>query len=206
MDPEFLDTDAEHEHDTTVTSISITQDGDLDLDLVQQWIGTLLRSKGADIYRMKGIIAIANSNNKFIYQAVHMIFSGEFDEKWAEGEKRSNTLVFIGKNLDHAELAASFKACLNSPEVQAAKIAALRFKVGDAVECNTSDGWSRGKVVAVMWRDADMPPGVIAPYQVELDVVAVGKGKAPARVTGEGSGNLIYAPIDTDDLIRSPVE
>lgn len=204
MDPEFLNEDGEHEHDDTVSSLSVTEDGDVDLDLVQSWISTILREKGADIYRMKGVLSIANAPNRFVYQGVHMIFSGEFDTKWEDGERRSNKLVFIGKNLPHDELKASFKACINTPEVQAAKIAALRFKMGDAVECNTADGWKSGKVVAVLWRDDGMPPGATAPYQIELDVEPVGKGKGPARPVGEGGGDLIYAPIDTDDLIRAP--
>ena len=33
---------------------------------------------------------------KFVYQAVHMIFNGDFDDEWEEGEKRNNKLVFIG--------------------------------------------------------------------------------------------------------------
>jgi hypothetical protein len=31
---------------------------------------------------MKGILAIANTPQKFVYQAVHMIFSGNFEGEW----------------------------------------------------------------------------------------------------------------------------
>ena len=68
MDPEFLNTDGEHEHDSSVTSLSIIQPGDVDLDAVQSWVGEILQSKGADIYRMKGVLSIANSEQKFVYQ------------------------------------------------------------------------------------------------------------------------------------------
>ena len=38
-----------------------------------------------------------------------MLFSGGFvDEKWAEGEKRENRFVFIGKNLDKKALLDGF--------------------------------------------------------------------------------------------------
>ena len=40
----------------------------------------------------------------------------EFDAKWAEGEERVSKLVFIGKNLDEDELAASFNRCLATPD------------------------------------------------------------------------------------------
>ena len=68
MDPEFLNTAGEHEHDSSVTSLSIIQPGDVDLDAVQSWVGEILQSKGADIYRMKGVLSIADTEQKFVYQ------------------------------------------------------------------------------------------------------------------------------------------
>merc|ERR1711908_164678 len=76
MDSEFLNTDGEHEHDTTVTSMSICEPGSVDLDMVQGFVGDILQKKGADIYRMKGVLSISHSEQKFVYQAVHMIFNG----------------------------------------------------------------------------------------------------------------------------------
>lgn len=118
MDPEFLDTEAEHQHDTSVTSFSITQSGDVHIALVNQWVGELLKTKGTDIYRMKGVLAISGSPQKFVYQAVHMIFDGSFDEPWADGEARLNKLVFIGKNLDQDELKEGFSQCLQNAKNQ----------------------------------------------------------------------------------------
>lgn len=188
MDPEFLDIDAEHEHDTSTSSVSVVEDGTVDLQLVQEWISNLLQTKGTDIYRMKGVLSIAHSSQRFVYQGVHMIFHGEFESRWNDNEKRDNKLVFIGKNLDATELKKSFQACLFTPELEKKKLEALRFKIGDSVECNTAGGWSRGKIVDVMYREDFMPPGQIAPYQVKLD-----------------SGSLIYAPADDDQLIRIPL-
>ena len=129
MDPEFLNTDGEHEHDESVTSISITQPGEVHMLLVNEWVGMILKDKGEDIYRMKGVLAIAGSKKKFVYQAVHMIFDGEFDGAWAEGEARENKLVFIGKNLDHAGLKQGFADCLENG-ANAEKIRAVeRVKV-----------------------------------------------------------------------------
>ena len=186
MDPEFLNTDGEHAHDTSVSSLSLGSDLDLDLDLVQDWVGTLLEEKGKDLYRMKGVLAIKFAEEKFVYQAVHMIFNGNFDEeKWQSDEKRCSKLVFIGKNLNHAELKAGFDACIATPEQQEKKKKAMRFAIGDRVSCNTGGGWQPGAVASLMYRDEYMPPGMVAPYQVKLD-----------------NGGLIYAPQDTDELIR----
>merc|ERR1712216_259194 len=186
MDPEFLNTDGEHEHDQTVTSLSITEDGDVDLDDVQKFVGQTLMTKGADIYRMKGVLSIAHAQEKFIYQAVHMIFNGDFDDPWGPDEKRQNKLVFIGKNLDHEALKAEFKKCLVTPEQQAKKLKSLRFAVGDKVQCNTEKGWLPGSIVAVMYRADYMQPGMVAPYQIKLD-----------------GGDLIFAPADSNNCIRS---
>ena len=98
-----------------------------------------------------------------------MIFNGNFMDTWGADEERESKLVFIGKNLDAAELKASFDACLVSAETQAKAIAKLRFAIGAKVKCNTGGGaWSPGEVVKLMYRDEFMPPGMVAPYQVRL--------------------------------------
>merc|ERR1712086_1045965 len=67
MDPEFLNTEAEHEHDTTVSSIGVDLPGDVDLRMLEKWIGTLLREKASDIYRMKGVLSIQGESQKYQY-------------------------------------------------------------------------------------------------------------------------------------------
>lgn len=156
MDPAFLNTDEEHTHDQSVSSLSIVLPGEHDLDETQKWISNLLWEKGAAIFRMKGVLSIAHSEEKFVYQAVHMIFKGNFDVEWEENEERLSKLVFIGKNLNHDELRQGFKACLYSEERAQHKLQNLRFKVGDAVECKFSGGWRQGVVAAVMFK-ARMP-------------------------------------------------
>eukprot|EP00931_Biecheleriopsis_adriatica_P048104 TRINITY_DN27786_c0_g2_i1.p1 TRINITY_DN27786_c0_g2~~TRINITY_DN27786_c0_g2_i1.p1 ORF type:complete len:502 (+),score=100.96 TRINITY_DN27786_c0_g2_i1:58-1563(+) len=190
MDPEFLNTDAEHEHDESVGSLSITQAGDVNLQDMQKWMSDLLINKGADIFRMKGVISVARVNRRYVYQGVHMTFQGMWDDiEWGNDEIRQSKLVFIGKDLDKAALTDGFKACLETPEKLAEKIKQLRFKIGDKVQCkiDNPDHWSNGEVVDIMYHDDEcMLPGVLAPYQVKLD-----------------SGNLIFAPVDDDLVIRS---
>ncbi|KST62653.1 CobW family GTP-binding protein [Mastigocoleus testarum] len=111
IDPEFLGEDA-HEHDESVYSLALVEEGELDGDKLNQWLGTLLQTKGPDIFRMKGILNIAGEDNRFVFQGVHMIFDGKPDRQWKEGEKRQSELVFIGRNLDEANLQENFKACM----------------------------------------------------------------------------------------------
>ena len=100
-----------HTHDDDVTSVGITEHGELDGKKLNAWIGELLKVKGNDIYRCKGVLAVKGSPNRLVFQGVHMLFDAKFDKPWA-GAPRQNTLVFIGKNLDRAALNEGFKSCL----------------------------------------------------------------------------------------------
>jgi G3E family GTPase len=111
-DPEFLDPDAEHQHDLTVTSVGIEATGTVDGDRLNAWLGKLLREKGVDIFRSKGILAIDGLDERYVFQGVHMLLDGQADRPWRHDEPRTNKLVFIGRNLDRAELEASFRRCL----------------------------------------------------------------------------------------------
>ena len=102
---------AQHEHDDEVGSFSIERDGDLDEEKLQAWISKLLREKGVDIFRMKGFLSIAGESNRFVFQGVHMIFSGKPDRPWGSLPRR-NQLVFIGRNLDEKEMRKGFEDCL----------------------------------------------------------------------------------------------
>lgn len=111
IDPEFLGEDA-HEHDETVYSVALVAEGALDGEKLNNWLGKLLQTQGPDIFRMKGILNIAGEDDRFVFQGVHMIFEGNPDRRWKEGETRKNELVFIGRNLDEAKLKQNFLACL----------------------------------------------------------------------------------------------
>ena len=111
IDPEFLNEDA-HEHDETVKSFAIVESGELDGQKLNDWLSNLLQTKGVDIFRMKGILNIAGEEDRFVFQGVHMLFDGKPDRPWKKEETRKNELVFIGRNLDEAELREEFKQCL----------------------------------------------------------------------------------------------
>jgi G3E family GTPase len=101
----------DHEHDDEVTSVGITTPGDVDPKKLNDWIGELLRVKGNDIFRSKGVLAVKGSPNRLVFQGVHMLFDGKFDRPWGK-DTRANTLIFIGRNLDREALNAGFRDCL----------------------------------------------------------------------------------------------
>ena len=59
---------------------------------------------------MKGFLSIDGESNRFVFQGVHMIFSGKPDRPWGSLPRR-NQLVFIGRNLDTMGLKEGFDNC-----------------------------------------------------------------------------------------------
>ena len=111
---DFLSKEGAH-HDPSIRSLSLASTGALDGARLNGWLGGLLKSRGGDIFRMKGIVEVAGEARRVVFQGVHMMFDGRPDRPWAEGEDRTNRIVFIGRNLPDAELRASFAACAACP-------------------------------------------------------------------------------------------
>merc|ERR1719284_1105751 len=54
FEPEFLtNLDEEHKHDESVTSCAVKFEGDLNHFMLERWIGTIIKEKGADLFRYK---------------------------------------------------------------------------------------------------------------------------------------------------------
>lgn len=68
----------------------------------------------------------------------------------------------------------------------------LRFIEGSYVQCRVGPdpvtGWAPGRVKSLLYRESNWPEGYYAPYQIRLD-----------------DGRLIFAPQDTDKVIRPGV-
>ncbi len=111
IEPHFLHHHHHHHHNEDVTSLCLTADRALDPTRFDRWIGTLLQERGQDILRSKGILDLAGHDERFVFQAVHMIRDGDFQRAWKPEEKRESRLVFIGRNLDEKALTDGFAAC-----------------------------------------------------------------------------------------------
>lgn len=114
---DFLDINAEHEHDESVTSVGIEFDGALNLMKLNTWLTILLRDNGVNIFRSKGILNIDGSDARYVFQGVHMLMSiSSSDEgvgrSWKDNEKRTNRLIFIGRDLNRNDITSKFKECL----------------------------------------------------------------------------------------------
>ncbi|RJU86937.1 MAG: GTP-binding protein [Candidatus Poseidoniales archaeon] len=171
MDPEFLDTESEHEHDDRVTSTSSKFVGALNVNKLERWIGELMQSKGEDLFRYKGVLAVKGMDRKFVFQGVHMLFGGGFSSEvapWKEGETRECRFVFIGRNLDHEELQQGLMDC---------KAEELRFNVGDTVYANIGE-FTEGRILKC-WDEGN-------PYRVEIQ---------------NSERSNVWVPIDSNDYV-----
>jgi len=65
-----------------------------------------------DIFRMKGVFAIAGEDRRLALQGVHMLLKAERLDSWGARSRRS-TLVFIGRNLDREALKAGIEECIS---------------------------------------------------------------------------------------------
>jgi G3E family GTPase len=114
VEPEFLHHGHEHEHDEEIQSVSVSLDGPVNPNRFQRWITTLLREKGQDILRSKGIMAVEKDDRRYVFQGVHMIMDSNWGQPWKDGDKRLSRVVFIGRNLDGDALRRGFEACAAS--------------------------------------------------------------------------------------------
>ena len=112
IDPHFLEDHHHHHHDDKVSSIAFREEKPLDLAKVDHWMSYLVREKGEDLLRYKGILSIKGEEYRIVFQGLHMLFSGRPDRKWNENETKQSELVFIGKDLDKEELERQFKNCI----------------------------------------------------------------------------------------------
>ena len=196
MDSEFLDVEAEHLHDSSITSFGIHIEGEFKIKELNQWLSTLMREKGQDLYRSKGILAIMGSQQKYVFQAVHMIMSlgtsaqlGMKHKPWGPNEKKLNKFCFIGKNLDKKKMIEELKACIHDgkiPEPGPVPQVPLRFKVGDRVMVKIGD-WEKGTITQLWYREQLWATGRYQPYQVKLDRM---------------NDIYVWTPRDTDAFVR----
>jgi G3E family GTPase len=107
---DFLTRESGH-HESDVSSVSLREPGPVDGRKLNAWLGGLLKTRGSDIFRTKGIVEVAGEARRVVFQGVHMLFEGRPDRPWEPGEDRTSRLVFIGRGLDAAELRAGLRAC-----------------------------------------------------------------------------------------------
>lgn len=102
---------ASHHHEDDISSIGISDPRPLDPTKLNQWLDYLLKTRGQDIFRMKGVLNVKGEDRRQVFHGVHMMFDAQPERPWG-ATPRMNSLVFIGRDLDRAELEAGFESAV----------------------------------------------------------------------------------------------
>ena len=102
---------ASHHHEDDISSIGISDPRPLDPAKLNQWLDYLLKTRGQDIFRMKGVLNVKGEDRRQVFHGVHMMFDAQPERPWGSAT-RMNSLVFIGRGLDRAEFEAGFESAV----------------------------------------------------------------------------------------------
>ncbi|MBM3361007.1 MAG: GTP-binding protein [Betaproteobacteria bacterium] len=111
IEPDFL-VDVSHEHDDDVSSFVFRSERPFRMEKLKIFLGGMLEIYGTQLLRYKGILHVADDDNRWAFQGVHMLMGGEQGSKWKTNEKRESVMVFIGKNLPKDDFENGLKLCL----------------------------------------------------------------------------------------------
>lgn len=102
---------AEHTHNNLISSVSVELPGFVDIAKISAWFDAFRMIKGVDIFRMKGVLAVAGLPHRVLFQGVHMTFDNKPGKSWGD-EAPVSRLVFIGIDLDEQFIRRSIADCL----------------------------------------------------------------------------------------------
>ncbi len=117
--PSHHDHEEDHDHDDDINAIQVIVNHTFDpkdlLAKLQQLVQTY------EIFRIKGFVAVPNKPMRLVIHGVGQRFDSFFDRPWQGQEPRQTKLVFIGENLQQAEIEAAIlksAAMLSSQTVE----------------------------------------------------------------------------------------
>jgi G3E family GTPase len=109
-EPDFLH-DHDHQHDPSLESVSLIFEKPFERARLDAYLKDLLKERGDEIFRLKGILAIAGEPNRVVLQGVHRLMDLRAADAWGS-QKRESRLVFIGRNLQKDSLDRGLRGCL----------------------------------------------------------------------------------------------
>ncbi|MCI4441070.1 GTP-binding protein [Tibeticola sp.] len=88
-----------HHHDDDVKSFVYRAERPFDPAKLEDFLGAIVNIYGPRMLRYKGVLHMAGTDRKVIFQGVHQLMGSDLGPKWAEGEPRVSKMVFIGIDL-----------------------------------------------------------------------------------------------------------
>ena len=111
IEPGFLE-EGEHEHDDAVHSFVFRADQPFDGVKLEEFLSGMIQVYGPDLLRYKGVLWLAENENRVVFQGVHMLMGGDVGKPWGPEEKRGSVMVFIGRKLPQDLFVQGLKQCL----------------------------------------------------------------------------------------------
>ncbi|GAB3625814.1 cobalamin biosynthesis protein CobW [Pandoraea terrae] len=102
-------TPARHSHGIECASFQLERP--LARERFLPWLQQLVRERGQDLLRLKGIVDLDDSDRRLVFQGVHMTLDLVFGTSWEPCEQRDSRLVFIGRNLNQQSLRKELDTC-----------------------------------------------------------------------------------------------
>lgn len=102
-------------HDSRIGTFSFKMEAEMTMESANEFIGSIVMEKGANIYRMKGFLAIQGCKEKFVFHSVGMLFSCVPFKDWEPEETRECVLVIIGKHLEDKWIRGKFMGAAITP-------------------------------------------------------------------------------------------
>jgi G3E family GTPase len=107
--PDLLDELKQNNH-SDIGSFAFSFDQPLAIERLEIELQEL--SEKSKIYRSKGILWIEGTPRRAVFHGVNNRFTIYWDRLWAKDEPRLSQLVFIGRNLDRAEIERILRRCI----------------------------------------------------------------------------------------------
>ena len=105
-----------HHHTEAIASHTFEFDQPFEFKTLNMQLFAYLMLASKGLYRLKGIVWLADSDKQHIVQSVGKRFGIEEGATWPEGKPKRSVLVFIGKNLQLPAIEALLNECLSTQD------------------------------------------------------------------------------------------
>jgi G3E family GTPase len=97
-------------HGADIRTFCLTRDAPLPWHAVKAWLESVVSLRGADLLRLKGIVAVTGDDRPIVVHGVQHVFHAPTRlPRWPDADRRTR-LVFITRNLDAGPLDAALDA------------------------------------------------------------------------------------------------
>jgi G3E family GTPase len=101
-----------HHHDDDVKSFVFRADRPFSPARLEDFLGAIVNIYGPRMLRYKGVLNMEGTDRKVIFQGVHQLMGSDLGPAWAEDEKKTSKMVFIGIDLPKDIFMQGLEQCL----------------------------------------------------------------------------------------------